>query len=1165
MALKNSKISEVIKPKTLKFNDGYYELKSEYIVSSNGISFLAYKALEDINDVKSNNFSHLFLTKKQKNSDIIESKKIKDKEYLDIITTLSFFSYDTSNTLKPGVWLWVDSGYNDFEVDSSKTTLKLLEGIPSSYAKYLFRVECLNSKKCRISHTHASTTFYLVYENDGFKLSTAKTPENSEFTYLIDGQQLKLYFEIDDIICPIVCSQNKGAWKLALDRKFEMGENSILYINSTEEIINHYINNSWIKYDRKNAADAIDVDKSIKDLDNQFICHHEYSNNDDVINLIPLKNNLTYQGTGTNGGNSLLSSNGKFIELPQVDYRNYTSIHSGYNQERGNDNIILTFTFTDQTYHLNEGDECVFTLPEYSEETVFPPLYPYEKLNINDSAFVRNGAFASNVPYFADKFKKLQNRNTNINNCTYLCSWLYQPNEESIPVWLDRYYYPDKVSREDALRGNNCFELSFTNILDLYYLNDTKTASLSQFEKEELAKFENELKYQGYVDKISDLTLEGGTTYKFSRISNDMVNEVYFNNAENRLDYVKDQNFNDVSLEELFALNGKQWRKIATTDFNNTHSINFNTNLYINPEKKMGIQLFGSDYKYGFNIQNRKDLNPFIYYSSNETVYMLNNTFNICNQLNIFEKYGETITYIVVSGTFEDIYVFTDKSLFILDYDLRLKNKIKIADATGNKAAEVVKNHIILHNKNLYAIVNDNKDIFKIIFNPETEQERALIKGKNVAYRTLAKNEYVTNFTLVNNSAYAQTAHEIKNLLFHKDRLYAFNYNISKISHDNDTVYGLICKTDDDIDKDKWYYIYNQSLSKLLTDAGTSKYAEFTSEVSIDNISFGPNGYFALARGFEGTDKKAKCIEIYDKTKTKVYNIPLEEFTKIISLDYYRYIDNNLNEHDAFIALAVINNFITFIEYQIDTEQVIKISTGLEDYSLPTFKNIIDSNVFIDKLQENKLYFNLFLQENTTPISYVWDLKEAQEGWYNINVEIDTENAIFNIKINDYTVAQYNNSTHSNFIPYRHTNVSIFDADYYFGTIAKRYGTTLNEILNGNSKIDPYAIINTKAENTVVYNRILSYYEYQAMRLYFTKVNPLILTIPCGIRNGVEEIIRYFKFNKPGSISNKVKINICGIKDKVNLESDMEYLKSSILTTLSNSDCLNIVKEIEFI
>lgn len=1164
MALKNSKISEVIKPKTLKFNDGYYELKSEYIVSSNGISFLAYKALEDINDVKNNNFSHLFLTKKQKNSDILEAKKNKEKEYLDIITTLSFFSYDSSNSLKPGVWLWVDSGYNNFEVDSSKTTLKLLEGTPNSYANYLFRVECLNSKKCRISHSYASNTFYLIYEKDGFKLSTKKTPENSEFTYLIDGQQLKLFLDIDNVTCPIICSKSKDAWKLDIDRKFEMNENSILYINSTEEIINHYINNSWIKYDRKNAIDAVNVEKSIKNLESQFICHHEYSNNEDLINLIPLKNNLTYQGTSTNGGNLLLSSNGKFIESPQVDYRNYTSIHSGYNQERGNDNIILTFTFTDQTYHLKEGDDCIFTLPEYSEETLFPPLFPYEKLNINDTAFVRNGAFASNVPYFADKFKKLQNHNTSINNYTYLCSWLYQPDNESVPIWLDRYYYPDKVSRESALKSSRYFDLSFTNILDLYYLNDTKTASLSQFEKEELDKFEKELEYQGYVDKISDLTIEGGTTYKFSRISNDMVNEVYFNNSDARLDYVKDQNFNDVSLSDLFALNGKQWRKISTIDFNNTNAINFNTNLYINPEKKMGIQIFGSDYKYGFNIQNRKDLNPFIYYSSDKTFYMLNNTFNICNQLNIFEKYNETILYVVVSGTFDDIYIFTDKSLFVLDYDLRLKNKIKISEVAGDKGSDIVSKHIILHNKNLYAIINNGKDIFKIIFNPENDTEKVLIKGKNVAYRVLGKNEYITNFTMVSDPAYIQTAHVIKNIMFHNNKLYGFNYDISKLSYDNDTVYGIIQNNDEEYNE-KWYYIYNQSLSKLLTDAGTSKYAEFTSDISIDNLSFGSNGYFALARGFTGTDKKARCIEIYDKTKTKIYNIPLEEFSKIISLDFYRYIDNNLNEHDVFVALAVINNFITFIEYQIDTESVIKISTGLEDYSIPTFKNIIDSNAFIDKLKENKLYFNLFLQENTMPITYVWDLSEAQEGWYNINAEIDTENAIFNIKINDYIVAQYNNSTHSNFIPYRHTNASIFDADYYFGTIAKRYGTTLNEILNGNKKVDPYAVNNTKTENTVVYNRVLSYYEYQAMRLYFTKVNPLTLTIPCGIRNGIEEIIRYFKFNKPGSISNKVKINISGIKDKVNLESDIEYLKSSILATLANSDCLNVVKEIEFI
>ena len=131
--------------------------------------------------------------------------------------------------------------------------------------------------------------------------------------------------------------------------------------------------------------------------------------------------------------------------------------------------------------------------------------------------------------------------------------------------------------------------------------------------------------------------------------------------------------------------------------------------------------------------------------------------------------------------------------------------------------------------------------------------------------------------------------------------------------------------------------------------------------------------------------------------------------------------------------------------------------------------------------------------------------------------------------------------------------------------MGKKHGTTLGEIINSHLKYDPYTIKNTKTENTVIYNRVLSYYEYQAMRLKFSKINPLVLTLPCGVRNGIEEIIRYFKFAKPASISNSVKINISGIDDKIFLERDLEHLKSYILDSLSNTDYLTTIKEIEFI
>lgn len=54
------------------------------------------------------------------------------------------------------------------------------------------------------------------------------------------------------------------------------------------------------------------------------------------MNVIPLKNNLTYKGN---------SIKGSYIEGNDVCFRFYNSINSGFTQERGTDTIALNYTF----------------------------------------------------------------------------------------------------------------------------------------------------------------------------------------------------------------------------------------------------------------------------------------------------------------------------------------------------------------------------------------------------------------------------------------------------------------------------------------------------------------------------------------------------------------------------------------------------------------------------------------------------------------------------------------------------------------------------------------------------------------------------------------------------------------------------------------------------
>jgi hypothetical protein len=1175
-----------ISAKELTFTDNFFKLKKNY-VSSSIFEYNGYDILKNVYDAKTNNFSNLILTKKQKNSEVLDVKSPSNNENdIDIITTLSFFGKGDNN----GAFLCFNKSYDTWDMDVSSADFCVTKGKPNYYQNYLFRLETYDKLSyCQISHNFGDATYYLEYNKDTFQYTDKKNSETTKFLYHISGNFLRLYIKTLDGIKKIKCVNNNGTYKLELgayrssdddntaDNIFinNEGSNSNTFVDENGNY-SYFVDNSWVTYDRKNKIDVIDNDYSTFSLDSQFLLHHEYCADND-INIIPLKNNLTYQGSLVNGANNTHSNDGYYIKSPLVDFKTYTGINSGINQEYGNDNIILTFNFTDQEYHIEPGEEYIFSIST-SDSSSLGPLYPYNTINVNDTSFVRNGAFGSSTPYMADKFKKLQNENTKYNTGLYLCTWLYQPSPEATPVWLDRYYYPDMIQRKTALTAD-IFSPSFNNIPDNGY-----EFSGDKFFVEDVENFKLALQNNTYADKKSDLTIEPGTSYKYKRVGKEEVETIFEELEPSRISTVKDQNGNNVNLDAAFAFNKENWRSISSESFENTSAINFNTNLYINPYKKMGIQIFGSDYNTGVNIQNRKDLAPFHYYASASSVHMMNNNYQIRQSCNIFEKYNTNIQRLIIGSPFDDLYILTDDSVIIMEYDLKLKSRILYKDIEnlysligiieeGTPGKVLSKYQSLEYNTNLYIPINrkDDKYIIKIILRPEKEGEKTLTA------RRLRNDEFVNNFTNTYDESLVETEAIIKSLYIDKEGiLYAFNYDKLKMSFDGDTIYGLYNTSSEDKNNEKanhnWYYIFNQSIGRLYSSAAASKYAEFSSDVSIDDIAMNPLGEMALVRGFRKNatsgiiNEREKRLEIYNRTKTKIYNYPLQGFTSIAALDYYTYIDSAFEEQMVFSVIGVKLKQIVIIEYQSYNQKVRVHYTGIDADFIENFYQATNSNALINTHDENKLYFNMFLPMGiyNKKLSIEWDLKEAQEGWYNINVEADTDKAIFRIRINDEIFGEITYKDDEDFYRFGHNNDSIFDAMYYFGAIGKDHGTRLHEILS-DDLYDPYSLQNTKTENTTLYTKALKYHEYQAMRLKYGNINPLTITLPCGIRNGVEEIVRYFKYRTPGFITNKVKINISGL-DEIKYESEMNALKKEIYNALKeNGDCLTKINEIEFI
>ena len=674
MAVNKKSLKKDLAVKKLNYSDEFFSLKNDPKPLKDSFTVNTYEVLKDVNSIKTGNYSNLMLSKKQKTSNWLETDTRKIEGQAGLITTLSFFSKDPTDEENKGLWLYFNKNYEFWDAYVSSVEYSLTEGRPEkSYTNHIFYLDFIDDTYCTISHWFGDLKFYAkVNEKLNFEFVIDKT-DDSNFIYHLDGEKLHLYKKIKSesgtTLYSLCCVLNeKGVWQMALKNSEQIEDESITTIYITNNILDFdfYTSASYINYDRSQYIDAINRTKSAFNLDSQVLLHHEY-NKDGGINFIPLKNNLTYKGNSVRGNNLIKS----YPEYPDVDYRNYISINSSKNQELGPDNIALNYIFNDQDIKLKEGETLIFSIPKTEDDNLRNPLYPYKFININDTKFVKNGAFASDTPAFSDKIKNLQSLYTVVqkdkctpgtsNNETYLCTWLYKGSDDQEPTWLDRYYYPDSISREKALFSKSHFKESFENNIDKNY---------------NYSEIKNIIKEHTYVDKLSDLIIQPGNTYTYYRVSRKNVAEM----LENMSDYVIDTCMSNTNVgKNLFErkpLNGWNSYKLDYRDFKKTNKLNVNFDLRLAPDKKMGLQIFGCDHNHGFNVQNRKDLAPLHYYATNEEIFLLNDNYKKVRSFNLMKKYNEPIIRFILSEQFDDIVIISTTSLYILSYDLKLVSKI---------------------------------------------------------------------------------------------------------------------------------------------------------------------------------------------------------------------------------------------------------------------------------------------------------------------------------------------------------------------------------------------------------------------------------------------------------------------------------------------------------
>lgn len=596
-----------------------------------GYSFYKENYLKDVLDRKINNYSALYLTNKQKLSDILEVEQLSEVSGdLSFNTSISdinnlFLTFSASNS---GIASYYFTEKAERFIDPTDR---------------IFEITLLSDGlNAIISHrSKERINYFLNLEDNIFKFSTLSSTEFSLFNYILDKQNGKIAFFKNSSVVVNLSSI------LSLDTNIEKFKTNYFNVNYYIQKIAPKLNTSWVSYDPKykNAYD-ISPNKSINDLENNFLISTQYSyisGETLVSNILNLKNQKTHKD---------YSYRSNFLEktndgVPNVDNRKYVKLFTGNDQETGDYGITLSYEFYNADYKFETDKYTIFVTPE--------SLYPYEKININDLKWNKSGSIAGENPYMSDKiFQKKEN----IGGLSgqYLCSWLHKDkNGES--TWLDRYYYPEKTSYAAALSTS----FNFNYVDPIYTLLHEKLSASEYYDvpfvfnslEEEYQNTpqtgHNALYGTAFFDKRSDLTILPNTEYIYHRIGNKYVDSIV-SSIQNVLIQnglvLKNHNNEEIqnstkNIEEIeYILDGNAYAMFSDYEgINNSHQFTITFDIKSDDwSKGFGHQIFGNLNDKGIALFDDEKITPLIMIQNNKTVSVYNTNFEMLDYASLVNE-----------------------------------------------------------------------------------------------------------------------------------------------------------------------------------------------------------------------------------------------------------------------------------------------------------------------------------------------------------------------------------------------------------------------------------------------------------------------------------------------------------------------------------------------
>jgi hypothetical protein len=551
--------------------------------------------LSNLRDVANNNYSYLFLTKKNKINNIFNNK----------LPTL-----DTNKQV-----CLLANKIENYLVSEDTTFLKInpnglgINNIIELSDDNFFEVDFVSSNEVIVVSVKERISYYVCIDDITTQISIIQKNETQEPTDF-ELEKIKLFYIFDNknngIILYKIIQNKVFVISIGLNNEIVLRESTLLDLNSNDIFVLLKLrdlpelknNLSWVTYKKNVNEDSLDISNSF-DVNNNFIAHFEYEtlkNTSISTNFLTLKNQLNIRD------NSVYNDS---------DFRDYNSLITGGNREEGYKNINISYSSEYYTQTFAADKTTWFHVP-YNNSGYRP--------NINSVPFFKNGAIAGNAPIYSDKiFKKAANYATTSNMGTtldneetgiWLCSWLSGGKDNA--VWVDRFYNTSSFTPYEALK---------------YSSNVT-------YSPEYLNKYK-----EGVSDVVSRITLEPGAWYAYSRFGKSTATNILSGLTETTISTRFDSFRSSSKLERpiesdkdgqvMYNFDGNSYGIISTDKLNYYNNFNisfFATRNFWNINKE--YQIFGNYIDSGFGLFNNNYVNPINFYINGEIIYILNNKYD---------------------------------------------------------------------------------------------------------------------------------------------------------------------------------------------------------------------------------------------------------------------------------------------------------------------------------------------------------------------------------------------------------------------------------------------------------------------------------------------------------------------------------------------------------